>query len=372
MDGYEKINNKIDCNLNLQDELDVLRVKIDQIDTEILNLLNERAKTAIKIAKTKIANNLNFYAPDRELKIYERLVNINKGPFPDKAIKPVFKEIISASLSLEKPIHIAYLGPKATFTHLASISHFGQSSNFIEKRNIPEIFSEVERDRADFGVVPIENSTEGVVSNTLDMFIESNLKICAEVLLEISHHLMSKTGKTEDIAKVYSHPHAIAQCRNWLDRNLPNIPIIDVASTASAAKSASDDHSIAAIASDYAASCYDLKIVKRKIEDNINNFTRFLVIGKRESEKSGNDKTSIMFSIKDEVGILYRMLETFAKNNVNLTKIESRPLKKKAWEYMFFLDLEGYVSDRNVKKALEELNKKSLFLKVLGSYPRSN
>jgi chorismate mutase/prephenate dehydratase len=168
------------------------------------------------------------------------------------------------------------------------------------------------------------------------MFIESNLKICAEILLEISHHLMSKTGKMEDIEKVYSHPHAIAQCRNWLDRNLPNIPIIDVASTALAAKSASDDHSVAAIASEYAASCYDLKIVK------------------------------------DEVGILYRMLEPFAKNNVNLTKIESRPLKKKAWEYMFFLDLEGHISDKNVKKALEELDKKSLFLKVLGSYPRSN
>ncbi|MDY6855322.1 MAG: prephenate dehydratase [Thermodesulfobacteriota bacterium] len=366
------LNNKKGSNLNLQRELDVLRGKIDQIDTEILDLLNERAKTAIKIAKTKIANNLDFYAPDRELKIYERLISINRGPFPNKAIKPVFKEIISASLSLEKHIHVLYLGPKATFTHLASISHFGQSSNFIEKRNIPEIFSEVERDRADFGVVPVENSTEGVVSNTLDMFIESNLKISAEILLEISHHLMSKTGRMEDIKKVYSHPHAIAQCRNWLDRNLPNIPIIDVASTASAAKSASDDMSVAAIASEYAASYYDLKIVKRKTEDNINNFTRFLVIGKSESEKSGNDKTSIMFSIKDEVGILYRMLEPFAKNNVNLTKIESRPLKKRAWEYMFFLDMEGHIFDKNVKKALEELDEKSLFLKVLGSYPRSS
>ena len=352
-------------------ELDISRDKIDQIDTGILKLLNKRAELAIKIAKTKAENDMDFYAPERELKIYERLTKINKGPFTNEAIKTVFREIISASLSLEQPIKIAYLGPKATFTHIASIHHFGLSADFVQKRNIPEIFDEVERDRVNFGVVPIENSTEGVVSNTLDMFVDYNLKICAEILLEISHHLLSKTGNMENIEKVYSHPHAIAQCRNWLENNLPNIPILDVASTALAAQNASDDPSVAAIASEFAATLYDLSIVRRKIEDNINNFTRFLVIGKKEPEKSGDDKTSIMFSVKDEVGALHLMLEPFARNSINLTKIESRPLKKKAWEYIFFLDMEGHISDENVKNALDELNKNSLFLKILGSYPRS-
>ncbi|MFH2012953.1 MAG: prephenate dehydratase [Pseudomonadota bacterium] len=354
-----------------QSELDALRDKVDYIDTGILKLLNKRAELAIKIAKIKTKNNMDFYAPGRELKIYERLTNINKGPFTNEAVKTVFREIISASLSLEQPIKIAYLGPKATFTHLASIDHFGLSADFIQKSNIPEIFDEVERDRVNFGVVPIENSTEGVVSNTLDMFVDYNLKICAEILLEISHHLMSKTGKMENIEKVYSHPHAIAQCRKWLENNLPSIPVIDVASTALAAQNASDDSSVAAIASEFASTLYNLKIVRKKIEDHLNNFTRFLVIGKKELEKSGNDKTSIMFSVKDEVGALHRMLEPFARNSINLTKIESRPLKKKAWEYIFFIDMEGHLSDENIKNALDELNKNSLFLKVLGSYPRS-
>lgn len=352
-------------------DLGAYRGRIDEIDSEILVLLNKRAELAIKVAKTKAKNGMDFYAPEREIKIYERLTNINKGPFPNEAIKPVFREIISASLSLEQRIKIAYLGPKATFTHLACIHHFGRSADFIHKRNIPEIFDEVERDRVNYGVVPIENSTEGVVNNTLDMFVDSNLKICAEILLEISHHLLSKTGKVEDIKKIYSHPHAIAQCRNWLDNNLPNIPVLDVASTAVAAQNASDDPSVAAIASEFAASLYDLKVAKRKVEDNINNFTKFLAIGKKEPERSGNDRTSIMFSAKHEVGALYQMLEPFARNNINLTKIESRPLKKKAWQYIFFLDMEGHVSDENVRKTLEELDNNSLFLKVLGSYPRS-
>lgn len=351
-------------------KLSVFRDKIDQIDEEILELLNKRAGLAIRVAETKAKSGTDFYVPERELKIYERLVRINKGPFPNEAIRSVFREIISASLSLEQPIKISYLGPRATFTHLASIRHFGQSADFRQKTNIPEIFDEVERDRVDYGVVPIENSTEGVVNNTLDMFVDSNLKICAEILLEISHHLLSKTGNMENVERIYSHPHAIAQCRNWLENNLPNIPVLDVASTAVAAQNAADDPLVAAIASEFAATIYDLKILKRKIEDNINNFTRFLVIGKKEPEKSGNDRTSIMFSVRHEVGALYQMLEPFARNNINLTKIESRPLKRKAWQYIFFLDMEGHASDENVKKAIEELENNSLFLKVLGSYPR--
>ena len=354
------------------EQLGVLRDNIDQIDTDILELLNKRAELAITISGIKTRKNMDFYVPKRELEIYDRLAGINRGPFPDEAIKPVFREIISASLSLEQPLRIAYLGPRATFTHLACIRHFGLSADFIQKRNIPEIFDEVERDRVDFGVVPIENSTEGVVNNTLDMFMDSNLKIYAEILLEVSHYLLSRTGKIEDIEKIYSHPHAIAQCRNWLENNLPNIPLLDITSTAAAARNASDDPSVGAIASEYAVTLYDLKIVKRKIEDNINNFTRFLVLSKKDPEKSGSNKTSIVFSIKDKVGALYRMLEPFARNNVNLTKIESRPLKKKAWEYVFFLDMEGHISDEGIRMTLEELKKDSIFLKVLGSYPGSN
>jgi chorismate mutase/prephenate dehydratase len=229
----------------------------------------------------------------------------------------------------------------------------------------------VGKGRAKYGVVPVENSTEGMVSHTLDMFMESDLKINAEVLLEIHHYLLSRTGRVEDIKKVYSHPQPIAQCRDWLAENLPNIPVVDVASTAVAAQIVSEDYTAAAIASELSASMYDLKIVRERIEDQVNNFTRFLVIGKKLTEMSGDDKTSLMFSVKDEVGILYRMLEPFAKRGINLSKIESRPLKKKAWEYIFFLDLMGHIADPVIAEAVQELKQCCQFVKVLGSYPRA-
>jgi chorismate mutase/prephenate dehydratase len=220
-------------------------------------------------------------------------------------------------------------------------------------------------------VVPVENSTEGVVSHTLDMFMESGLKVNAEILLEVSHYLLSRTGRLEDVKKVYSHPQPFAQCRQWLADNLPNVPLVDVASTTLAAQIVSEDYTAAAIASEYAASVYGLKIVKDRIEDQVNNFTRFLVIGKKMADRSGQDKTSLMFSVKDEPGILYRMLEPFAKRGINLSKIESRPLKKKAWEYIFFLDLVGHINDQLVTDAVQELQGYCQFLKVLGSYPKA-
>ena len=220
-------------------------------------------------------------------------------------------------------------------------------------------------------VVPIENSTEGIITHTLDIFVDSSLQIVAEVMLEISHSLLSKSGKMEDIKKVYSHPQAIAQCRNWLGKNLPNIPVIETASTALAAQMVADEPEAAAIASEFAASIYDLRIAKKRIEDNVNNFTRFLVIGKKSPGRSGSDKTSVMFAVKDEAGALYRMLEPFSEHNINLTKIESRPMKTRAWEYIFFLDMEGHLSESHVKEAIDELSKICLFVKVLGSYPRS-
>jgi chorismate mutase/prephenate dehydratase len=348
-----------------------LRKKIDAIDLEILKLLNKRASSVIEVGKTKLKGKCEIYAPEREREIYKRLETLNKGPFPNQALRNVFREIMSASLSLEKPLNIAFLGPPATFTHEACIQHFGLSGEFVPKNDIADVFDDVERGRVDYGVVPIENTTEGVVSHTLDMFISSQLKICAEILIEVSLYLLNKSGDIKDIAKVCSHPHAIAQSSHWLKEHLPKTPIVDVASTAAAAQMASVDPSTAAIASEGAANLYDLKVVETKIEDNTNNFTRFLVIGRKEAEKTGSDKTSIMFAIKDEPGALYKMLKPFATMGINLTKIESRPLKRKAWEYIFFLDMDGHIKEKRIKEAIEELEGRCSFIKILGSYQKS-
>lgn len=353
------------------DTLSGLRDQIDAIDDQILTLLNARAEVVIAVGKAKAGQQREFYVPSREQAIYERLCGQNPGPFPSDAIRKVFREIISASLSLEQPMKVAFLGPPATFTHAAALQQFGLSAQLSPQKSIPAVFDDVARGRAPYGVVPVENSTEGVVSHTLDMFMESELKINAEILLEISHDLLSRSGRLVDVKKIVSHPQALAQCRHWLEENLPDIPLVDVASTALAAQMVSEDESTAAIASEMAASLYGLRTVRKKIEDNPNNFTRFLVIGKNTPEPSGKDKTSIMFSVKDEPGILYRMLEPFSQRGINLSKIESRPMKKKAWEYIFFLDMEGHVDDANVKAAVQELRGYCQFLKVLGSYPRT-
>lgn len=346
-----------------------LRDRIDAIDDQILDLLNERASLALEVGKVKSTEKAEFYVPGREKTIHERLAAKNPGPFPSHAIRKVYREIISASLSLEQPLKVAFLGPQATFTHVAAMHQFGMSAQLIPQKSIPAVFDEVIRDRVNYGVVPVENSTEGIVSHTLDMFMESDLKIIAEILQEISHDLLSVTGQSEDVRKILSHPQALAQCRSWLDENMPDIPLIDTSSTAQAAQTAAEDPSAAAVASEAAATLYGLKVVKTKIQDHASNFTRFLVIGKKTPPPCGNDKTSIMFSIKDEPGILYRMLEPFSKRQLNLSKIESRPLKKKAWEYIFFLDFEGHISEEKVTSAIEELRGYCQFLKVLGSYP---
>lgn len=352
-------------------DLAELRRAIDAVDDQILAALNERAKLVLEVGRLKAAEKRDFHVPSRERQIYERLMAGNPGPFPNEALRSVFREIISASLALEAPMKVAFLGPKATFSHLATLQQFGLSAELVPLKSIPAVFEEVAKGRALYGVVPVENSTEGVVTHTLDMFMESGLLINAEVLLEVHHDLLSRTGRLEDIKKVYSHPQPIAQCRHWLEENLPNVPLVDVASTAVAAQIVAEDYSGAAIASELAAGMYDLKVVRSRIEDQVNNFTRFLVIGKKLTDKSGDDKTSLMFSVKDEVGILYRMLEPFAKRGLNLSKIESRPLKKKAWEYIFFLDLLGHISEPAVAEAVEELKGCCQFVKVLGSYPRA-
>jgi chorismate mutase/prephenate dehydratase len=346
-----------------------LRKKIDQLDDQILSLLNQRAEVVLQIGKLKSQQKLEVYDPGREEEIYRRLQRINQGPFPSSAIKPVFREIMSASLSLEKPIRVAYLGPRATFTHLACMQKFGLSAQFIPVRSIEDVFWEVERGQANYGVVPVENSREGIVSHTLDMFVDSELHIWGEILVKISLCLLSKAEKMEGIGKIYSHRQPIAQARRWLRENMFNVEIIEVGSTAEAAEEAASDPDSAAIASELAARLYNLNILKDGIEDSANNYTRFLIISQRFSPRTGRDKTSIMFSIKDRVGALYSMLQPFSKHKVNLTKIESRPSKKKAWEYIFYVDMQGHVADANVKAALDELAEQTLYLKTLGSYP---
>jgi chorismate mutase/prephenate dehydratase len=350
--------------------LNELRERIDQIDDQILELLNRRAEVVKEVGRTKVKSSQEFYVPGREQAIFERLTR-NAGPFPADGVRRVFREIISASLALEQPLKIAYLGPPATFTHQAALRQFGLSAQLVAQKSIPAVFEEVLRGRAPYGVVPVENSTEGVVSHTLDMFTRSDLKINAEILLEIEHNLLSLTGSMEDVRKVVSHPQALAQCRQWLEENMPDTALIDVASTALAAQMAAEDETVAAIAGEVAATMYGLKTVKQKIEDNPNNFTRFLVIGRNIPAPSAQDKTSVMFSVKDEPGILYSMLKPFSNRGINLSKIESRPMKKKAWEYVFFLDMDGHVQDPKVAEAIEELRGCCQELRVLGSYSRS-
>lgn len=350
-------------------ELDKLREKIDDIDLKILKLLNKRTKIVLNIRKAKKDKHLNIHSPEREREILERLKNLNPGPFPNDVLKSIYREIFSASLSLEQPLKVAYLGPSATFTHLAARRQFGSSTEYLSESTIKAVFEAVIRDKAQYGVVPIENSTEGVVNYTLDMFIDSDLKIAFEIMLEITHNLLSKTGRRADIKKIYSYPQATAQCRGWLEENFPGIPIIEELSTAAAAKRVVKDTSAAAVASELAATIYKLKFVEKGIEDYKNNYTRFLVIAKDSPPKTGKDKTSIMFSIKDKPGALYSILRPFAKHKINLTNIESRPSKRRAWEYIFFVDMEGHIEDTIVKKAIDEVKKECLYLKILGSYP---
>ena len=352
-------------------DLKSLREKIDKIDNEILTLLNQRTRAVREIAKLKAKAKQEFYAPHREKKIVERLLKKNKGPLPSEALRGIFQEILNASRSIQKKLRVVYLGPEATFTHLAAVKNFGKYAIFTSAKSIADVFSEVEKGRSDYGVVPIENSTEGVINHTLDMFVSSELKICSELLLEISHNLLSKASGLREIKRIYSHPQAIAQSRNWIEDNLPNAELVETSSTAKAAEMAEKDHEGGAIASRLAASLYDLKIIAERIEDNVQNFTRFLVIGKSFPAKSGQDKTSILFSVKDKVGALHDMLTPFRENNINLTKIESRPTKLRAWEYIFFVDFAGHVEDENVKLVLRQLERECLLLKILGSYPRS-
>ncbi|MFH1782247.1 MAG: prephenate dehydratase [Candidatus Omnitrophota bacterium] len=347
-----------------------LRKKIDSIDAKLITLLNERANLAKNVGKLKHRSGSGIYVADREANIYDNVITKNKGPLSDSALKAIYREIMSGSIALEKSLSIAYLGPEATFTNLAAIKKFGSQVIYSPCNTITEVFKDVEVGRSDYGVVPVENSVEGAVSHTLDMFINSDLKICSEVLLDIAHNLIGREKK-DKIKRVYSNPSVFGQCRIWLDSHLPNAEQIEVTSTSKAAEIASGEKGSAAIASILAAEKYKLKVLAKDIEDNANNITRFLVIGRSIPSSTKKDKTSVMFYGKERSGALHYMLNPFKKNKINLTKIESRPSKKKVWEYYFFVDMEGHSDDKKVKKALKELdNQKNVHLKVLGSYPR--
>ena len=349
-------------------DLKNLRKTVDNIDKKIIQLLNIRAKTTLDIAKLKRKSGKSIYSPDREREVLKKLAIINKGPLPSGALEAIYREIMSCSLSLDRPLRIAYLGPEATFTHLAALKRFGSQVEYIATNSITDVFLEVERDNADYGVVPIENSVEGAVSHTLDMFVDSELKICSQTILDVVHHLLAGCPKNK-IRRIYSNPQVFGQCRIWLQENLAGVEKIEVSSTTRAAGIAAKEKNSACIASLLAAKVYKLRVVASDIEDSPHNVTRFLIIGKTDVPPTGCDRTSVMFSIKDKVGALHDMLLPFKKYGINLTKIESRPSKKKAWDYYFFVDLDGHRVSSYVKKALLELENKCAFLKILGSYP---
>ena len=361
--------------MDYREQLQQLRIQIDQIDEEILKLLNKRAELAKKVGEIKKEHKLPIYVPSREQAIFQRLEELNKKYgeiFPTDYIKPVFREIISACRSTEESLKVAYLGPRATFTHQAAIEHFGQAVEFIPVQTIKDVFEEITKEKADFGVVPVENTIEGIVNYTLDLLVDYPLKITGEVILEISLHLMGINPNLNEIQRVYSHRHALAECREWLMKNLPDAQLIEVESTAKAAEMAKDDYEAAAVASEAAADIYGLHIIERKIDKHTHNYTRFLIIGKEISPPTGNDKTTFVFSLKNQVGALYKTLEPLYKHGINMTKIESRPSKKEAWDYIFFTDIEGHINDKKVKAALDELKESSPFFKILGSYPKAH
>lgn len=348
--------------------IQVLRKKIDALDGRIVNLLNDRARLSLTIGKEKIRKGKAIYAADRERQVLDRVKLLSKGPLKSDALAAVYREIMSGSLALEKPLRIAYLGPQASFTELAARRKFGSQVEYVSCANLANVFEEVENGHCDYGVVPIENSIEGAVTHTFDLLIDSDLKICSQVLLEISHNLLSKTTLGR-IKKVYSKPEVFGQCRNWLRANLPNAEYVPTASTTMAAQIVKKESHSACIASSLAAKVYGLRILKNDIEDVAHNITRFFVLANEDVPPTGRDRTSILFSIKDRVGALHAMLVPFARNGVNLTKIESRPSRKKAWDYYFFVDFAGHRDDPRVRRTLKQLEDMCHYIKILGSYP---
>jgi len=341
---------------------------IDKLDAEIVRLLNERTSLVLEIGEEKARTNQELYTPDRIKVLVDRLARLNKGPLSDESLRAIYREVISGSLAQHKTMTIAYLGPAATYTHQAALNRFGASLNYAPQKTIADVFAEVERASADYGVVPVENSTEGVVTHTLDMFVDSDLKIVAQALMPINHCLISRI-KRGGIKKLFSHPQALAQCRGWIQTHMPDAEIVETTSTTRAAERAKEEKASGAIASSLAGEIYKLKVLESGIQDSAGNMTRFLVLGRKSPEPSGDDRTSVMFSIAHKSGALHKALEPFRRRRINMTKIESRPSKRKAWEYFFFVDIEGHEKDAKVARALESLGEHCSLVKVLGSFP---
>ncbi len=352
-------------------EIERLRRAIDAADRSILALLNERARHVLAVGEHKRREGRAVYRAHRERDLVAALVAENPGPFPSGALPAVFREIISATRALEAVLRIAYLGPEGTFSHLAALRTFGEQASYRPQSTIPEVFRAVARGEADHGLVPVENTSEGVVTATLDTFVESDLPICAETVLRISHDLMSRSGRRDAVLRIASHPQPLAQCRGWLDREFPGVERVEVASTAAAARLAAEHADVAAVGSALAGERAGLRTLARGIEDRQDNTTRFLVIGGEPSPPSGNDLTSVVFTAKSQPGALHRLLEPFARHGVNLASLQARPLKGAPWEYLFFLDLEGHRSEEAMAAALEEAGRAASSHRVLGSFPRA-
>ena len=352
-----------------------LRQQIDKLDQQIQKLINQRVEVAGKVAEVKINasddGDAMFYRPEREAQVLRRVRERNEGPLSDDEMVRLMREIMSFSLAAEMPITVAYLGPAGTYTQGAVVKHFGHAARTMDVKTIADVFKVVEESRAHFGVVPVENSTEGMISVTLDAFLDSDLKVCGEVSLPIRHQLLSSADGMSKIKRVAAHSQALAQCREWLNRYLPDVETQATLSNAEAAILAREDDSLAAIASDTAAKLYDLNIIASGIEDDKNNTTRFLVVGKKNYPSSGEDKTSLVVSAPNKVGSLYGLIQPFSKYNVDMSRIESRPSRKNNWDYVFFIDVIGHQDDEPVQKALAEIRQEAAFFKLLGSYPRA-
>jgi chorismate mutase/prephenate dehydratase len=346
------------------------RKAIDRLDAQIVRVLNERTKHVLAIGEIKLKAGEEIYAPHRERAVLQRLCRLNQGPMTDDQLRAVYREIMSSALALEKSMTIAYLGPEATFTHQAAIRRFGSSLRYSAQKTIADVFTEVSKNRADYGVVPVENSTEGVVTHTLDMFVDSDLKVVSQIVLPVQQCLLSNARRAQ-IKKLFTHPQSLAQCRGWVQNHLPRVEIIETSSNARSAELAAREKFTAAIAGILAAEKYGLQVLEWDIQDNAANATRFLVLGRQCSPPTGHDRTSLMISITDKVGALYSALAAFRRYRINMTKIESRPSKRKAWEYFFFIDCDGHVEDRKVANAIRLLGEHCNFVKVLGSYPNA-
>jgi chorismate mutase/prephenate dehydratase len=379
------------------------RKAIDQLDAHIVKLLNARTRHVLAIGELKLKAGEEIYAPHRERAVFDRVCESNAGPMTNDQLRAIYREIMSTALALEKTMTIAYLGPEATFTHQAAIKRFGSSLKYASQKTIADVFTEVSKQRADYGVVPVENSTEGVVTHTLDMFVDSELKIVSQIVLKVAHCFVSRYPR-ETIKQIYVHPQTLGQCRNWLQKNFPNVEIIETSSNAKSAEMATERGytsisqdlgkkvtenkatrtttykkrttlypvNTAAITSELAAEKYKLSILERDIQDNATNSTRFLVLGRQCSPPTGDDRTSLMVSVADKSGALHQAIAAFRKFKINMTKIESRPSKRKAWEYFFFIDCDGHFQDAKVAKAIKLLGTHCNFVKILGSYPNTD